>query len=136
MKAMGVVAVLDNEAFSSNLVLGKLNVALCIFWAARMTVITPKTYRRETPRLDSGDISFEDITEVADELDCAFYRLEGLMRSTRGRRLMTVHRNGAVTTEGPARRPSLPDVHLLQGRGDRHPGLPAVMISYLQWFLN
>ena len=67
-----------------------------------MTVITPKTYRRETPRLDSGVIPFEDITEVADELDCAFYRLEGLMRSTRGRRLMTVHRNGAVTTEGPA----------------------------------
>ena len=51
---------------------------------------------------DTSNIHFEDITKVAEELDCAFHRLEGLMRSTSGRRLMTVNRNGAVTTEGLA----------------------------------
>ena len=75
-----------------------------------MTVVTPKTHRREMPWLDSGEIPFEDIKKVAEELDCAFWRLEGLMRSKRGRRLM----NGAQQW---CCRSSLPDLHLLLGRG-------------------
>ena len=65
MKAMGVVAVLNKEAFISNIALKQINAAIRIFWSTGMTVITPKTNRRETPRLEDGNIPFDDIAEVA-----------------------------------------------------------------------
>ena len=56
MKAMGVVAI-DNEAFISDVALKQLNAAIHIFWSAGMTVLTPKTNRRNTPRQADGTIT-------------------------------------------------------------------------------
>ena len=59
------------------------------------------TARMDTPRLVGSNIPFQDITFVAAELSRAFTKLDTLMQSTRGKRLMAIHQSGEVITVGP-----------------------------------
>ena len=96
LKMVGVLPILDKEAFSSAPILLKLNLALRSFWAAGMVDVKPRTARMGTPRLEGAKIPFEDITWVAAKVSRAFTKLDALMKSTRGNRMMAIHWSGAV----------------------------------------
>ena len=63
MKVLGVVAIPEKEAIS-DAALKKINAAICIFWSAGLTVLTPETTRRDKPCQTDGNIPFDDIVEV------------------------------------------------------------------------
>ena len=93
LKIVGVLPVHDEEAFSSTATPLKKNLANCSFWVVELIVVKPRTDWMNMPRLEGGNIPFDDISFVAAEM-------EALLRFTRGHRLLAIHMSGMVI-KGP-----------------------------------
>ena len=61
VKRVGVLFTIDAEAFASPSTLLKVNLAICILWAAELVILKPRTDRMKTRRREGGSIPFNDI---------------------------------------------------------------------------
>ena len=115
LKMVGVLFIIDAEAFASTPTLLKENLAICSFWAVGLIVVKPRTDRMNSSRFEGGGIPFDDISFLVAEVNRIFSKMGALLHSTRGHRLLTIHKIGTVITKGPLS-PASPSLKIAPSR--------------------
>ena len=76
---VGVLLIINKEAFASTATLLKVNLAIRSFWAAGLIIVKPQTDQMTMLRLKGENIPLDDISFVAAEVNRAFTKMGALL---------------------------------------------------------